>query len=87
MGVAVSAPRPGRFTPRKDPVHIVQEPWWAPGTVWTDAENLAPTGIRSSYRPDSSKSLYRLSYPGREIISGKVHKLVKNGQKYQAVYM
>ena len=21
---------------------IVQEAWWAPGTVWTGAENLAP---------------------------------------------
>ena len=32
-----STPRPGRFTPRKDPVPIVQETGWAPGTVWTDA--------------------------------------------------
>ena len=38
-----SAPRPGRFTPAKDPVHIVQEAGWAPGPVWTGAENLAPT--------------------------------------------
>ena len=35
-----------------------------PGPVWTSAENLAPTGIRSSDRPASSESLYRLSYPG-----------------------
>ena len=26
---------------------IVQEAGWAPGPVWTGAENLAPTGIRS----------------------------------------
>ena len=38
--------RPGRFTPGKDPVPIVQEAGWAPGLVWTGAENLAPTGIR-----------------------------------------
>ena len=25
-----------------DPETIVQETGWAPGTVWTDAENLAP---------------------------------------------
>jgi hypothetical protein len=42
-----SAPSPGRFTPRKDPVPSVQEAGWAPGTVWTGAENLAPNGIRS----------------------------------------
>jgi hypothetical protein len=42
-----SAPRPGRYTPGKDPVPIVQEAGWAPGPVWTCAKNLAPTGIRS----------------------------------------
>ena len=35
--------RPGRFTPRKDPVPIKQEAGWAPGRVWTGAENLVPT--------------------------------------------
>jgi hypothetical protein len=40
-----SAPRPGRFTPRKDPVPIVQEAGWAPGPVWRCAKNLAPTGF------------------------------------------
>ena len=43
-------PRPGRFTPGKDPVPIVQEAGWAPGPVWTGAENFAPTGIRSPDR-------------------------------------
>jgi hypothetical protein len=28
-----SAPRPGRFTPGKDPVPIVQETGWAPGPL------------------------------------------------------
>ena len=37
-----SASRPGRFTPGKDPVPIVQVAGWAPGPVWTGAENLAP---------------------------------------------
>jgi hypothetical protein len=37
---------------------------WAPGTVWTGAENLAPTGIRSPDRPARSESLYLLWYPG-----------------------
>ena len=51
------------FTPRKDRVPIVQETGWATGPVWTGAENLAPTGIRSLDRPVRSQSLYRLSYP------------------------
>ena len=46
------------FTPGKDPVPIVQESEWAPGSVWTGAENLAPTGIRSPDRPARSQSLY-----------------------------
>ena len=37
-----SRPRPGWFTPGKDRVPIVQEARWAPGPVWTGAENLAP---------------------------------------------
>ena len=39
-GVSVTS-RP-LFTPGKDPVRIVQEAGWAPGPVWTGAENLAP---------------------------------------------
>ena len=58
-------PRP-LFTPGKDQVQIVHEAGWAPGPVWTGAENLAPTGIRSSDRPARSQSLYRLSYPAHK---------------------
>ena len=50
-------------TPGKDPVPIVQEAGWASGPVWTGAENLAVTGIRSPDPPASSQSLYRLRYP------------------------
>jgi hypothetical protein len=39
------------FTPGKDPVSIIQEAGWAPGPVWTGAENLAPTRIRSLDHP------------------------------------
>ena len=59
-----STPGPSRFTPGKNPVPTVQEAGWAPGPVWKDAENLAPTGIRSPNRPARSESLYRLSYRG-----------------------
>jgi hypothetical protein len=55
--VANAKPRP--HYPGKDPVPIVQEAGWAPGLVWTGAENLAPTRIRAR-----SESLYRLSHPG-----------------------
>ena len=50
-------------TPGIDPVPIVQEAGWAPGPVWTGAENLTPTGNRFPDRPARSQSLYRLSYP------------------------
>ena len=63
-----SASRPGRSLPSwKDPVPIVQEAGWAPGPVWTGAENLAPTGIGSPDRPARSQSLYRLSYRARDL--------------------
>ena len=54
---------PAALYPGKDPVPIVQEARTAPGPVWTGAENLAPTGIRSPDRPACSQSLYRLRYP------------------------
>jgi hypothetical protein len=37
-------PRP-LFTPGKDPVPIIQGAGWAPGPVWTRAENIAPSGF------------------------------------------
>ena len=60
-GVSVT-PRP-LFTPRKDPVPIVEEAGWAPVPVWTGAENFAPTGFRSPDSPVRSELLYRLRYP------------------------
>ena len=38
-----------------------------PGSVWTGAENLAPSGIRSPDRPARSESIYRLRYPAHVI--------------------
>jgi hypothetical protein len=45
---------PVAFTSGKDPVPIVEETGWASGPVWTGAENLAPTGIRSPDLPARS---------------------------------
>ena len=58
-------PRPGRFTPGKVSVPIVLEAGWAPGSVWTGAKYLDPTGFRFPDLPARSESLYRLSYLGR----------------------
>ena len=63
-GIGLSTPRPGRLTPGKEPLPIIQDAGWAPGLVWTGAENLALTGVRSPDRPARSESLYRLNYPG-----------------------
>ena len=68
-GWVVSSTHRPLFTPGKDPLPIVQEAGWAPEPVWTGAENLAPTGIRSPDRPARSQSLYRLSYRARTILS------------------
>jgi hypothetical protein len=58
-------PHPGRFTPRENPVPIVQEVGRAPLPVWKGAENLAHAGIRfPEDRPACSEPLCRLSYPG-----------------------
>jgi len=46
---------PAASTPGKDPVPIVQEAGWAPGSVWTG-------GKSRPHRPARSQSLYRLSY-------------------------
>jgi hypothetical protein len=50
------------LAPEKNSVAIVQEAGWASGPVWTGAENLAPTGIRSPDCPARRQSLYRLRY-------------------------
>jgi len=56
---------PWPFYPReRDPVPIVREAVWAPGSVRTGAEILAPSGIRSPDRPPRSELLYILRCPG-----------------------
>ena len=42
MGVNGQHHAPTALHTGKDPVLIVQEAGWAPGPVWTGAENLAP---------------------------------------------
>ena len=59
--VVNATPRP-LYPRERDPLPIVREAEWAPGLVWTGAENLAPTGIRLPDRPACSESRYGLSY-------------------------
>ena len=66
MGWVVSStPRP-HFTPRKDPVPILQEAGCAPGPVWTGGKSR-PNRDSIPDRPARSQSLYRLSYPTHNV--------------------
>jgi len=66
-GWGVSVTPRSLLTPGKDPVPIIQEVGWAPGPVWTGAENLAATEIRTPDRPARSQSLYRLRSPAHRV--------------------
>ena len=44
-GVGVHRHAPAAFMPGKEPVPILQEAGWAPGPVWTGAENIALPGF------------------------------------------
>ena len=60
---------PWPFYLRERPGTHCIEGWIGPtGSVWTGAENLAPTGIRSPDRSARSESLYPLSYPGPSLL-------------------
>ena len=62
VGGGWSTPRPGRFTPAKDPVPILLGgPQGQSGRV---RKISPPTGIRFPDRPSRSESLYRLSSRG-----------------------
>ena len=56
-------PRP-LYSWGRDPVPNVQEADWAPGLVWTGAENLATHWDSNSDCPANSEPIYRLCYPG-----------------------
>ena len=58
--VVTATPRP--LYPRdRDPVSIAQEAVWAPGPVWTSAENLAFTGTQTVHPIAIPSTLIRLS--------------------------
>jgi hypothetical protein len=79
-------PHPGHFTTGKDPVPVVEEALWVPVPVWTGAENLGPTGIRSPDRPALRGSLYRLRYRGPQVRWRKNVILWMNGDEVIMYY-
>ena len=67
MGVGGQRHAPAAFSPRERPgTHCT-------GPVWIDAENLAPTEIRSPDLPARSESLYRLRSPGPYMLRKALH--------------
>ena len=68
MGVSGQHHAPAAFTPGKDPVPIIQEAEWAPGPVWTNAENFAPPGFdpRTPHPVASRYTDYAITAPGVE---------------------
>jgi len=63
-----SAALPGRtLPPEKDPVPILEEAGWAPGSVWTDGK-FRPHRDSILDHSGSSQSLYRLSYRAHTLI-------------------
>jgi len=61
MGLVGQPHAPAASTPGKDPVPIVQEAEWAPGSVWTGGKSR-PHWDSIPDRPARSQSLYRLNY-------------------------
>jgi len=67
MGVSGQRHAPATLYPRERPgTHCIGEAGWVPGPIWAVAEKLAPTGIRSPYRPARSELvkyiLYRIAH-------------------------
>ena len=50
------------FIPEKDPVPILREVGWVPGSVWTGGKSR-PYRDSIPDRPARNQSLYQLSYP------------------------
>jgi hypothetical protein len=64
---------PDTFYPQERPGTHCTGGWVGPRAgVWTGAENLAPTGIRSPDRPAHSQLLYQLSYLAHNYIPNRL---------------
>jgi hypothetical protein len=63
MGMVGQCHAPAILTRERDPLFLVQETGWAPGSIWKGAKKLASAGILSPDCPAGSESLYRLHHP------------------------
>ena len=56
------------FTPGTGPVPFVQKAEWAPGPVWTSAENLAPSGFDpQTVQPVASRCTDYITWPTKSL--------------------
>ena len=62
-GVSGQQQAPAAIYPRENPVPVLQEAEWAPGTVWAGGKSR-PHQYSIPDRPARSQSLYRLRYLG-----------------------
>ena len=77
---------PAALRQERDPLSIVYEAGWAPGPVWTGAENFVHAGIQSPDRPTRSESLYWLSYPASSAIGRNIAKLRRQQSNLQPLF-
>jgi hypothetical protein len=68
-------PRPGRFTPGKDPVPIIGG-WVSPTAGLGGCGKSHPHRDSIPDRPDRNESLYRLSYPGPLVDMDSEYKMI-----------
>ena len=80
--VVNATPRP--LHPReREPVSIVQGAEGTPVPVWTGADSLAPTGIRSPDCPACSESLYQLRYPSPHLRNPGNYTSLENAMRFK----
>jgi hypothetical protein len=84
-------PRPGHFTPEKDPIPIVEETGWAPLPALSDAGSLVLTGIRSPDHPVRSEydfpahitAVQRVQETNRTVVDRPISALFLKAAKVQ----
>ena len=82
---SVANATPWPICPRqRHPVLIVQEVRWVSGSVWTGAENLFSTGIRSPDRPTHSESCYIYTRVGTLIVVTIYLQLIQNRYTFRS---
>ena len=86
-GVGGQCHAPAALPPGKARYPLYRRLGRPPGRVWTGAENLAFSGIRSPDRPPRSESLYGLRYPGPRRVLRTTEKFSSETPKAGGVYV